>query len=114
MIKILKVTGGALVMDGFTSTIPTVGMQFDNSSPNRTFIFITGPVGSMEIDLNNKKYRIQNSTANRIRGGKPPEEVKTKGNIHEIKILLGKIWGMVASDQSWEVVTGNAVIGVRG
>ncbi len=113
MIKFERISGKALVLDGFTNVIPTSGMSFPGSSVHKTYVIMNGPAGRMELTINNKYLWLPSNSIMKVKGGKSPEKAKMKGGWEQVRLFLGQYWARVTGDEPFEKVVANVAVGLK-
>ena len=114
MIKIAKVQGRCLLMNGLTSTTPTPGTELRTAGFDRVYILMTGPRGEMTLATGSKTFRLKANSIARIRGSLAPEFANRPGTWDEAKLLIGRIWARLKGHETLDEIIANVAVGVRG
>jgi len=114
MIKITKVQGRCLLMNGLTSTSPSPGMELRTTGSDRIYVLMTGPRGEMTLSKDRKTFRLRADSIARIRGTLAPEIARRPGTWDEAKLWIGRQWAKIKGPEPLDKIVGNVAVGVRG
>ena len=107
-IQFLQVTGHVAIDDKYSFQDARSGMKLETGG--KPYLIVTGDNSSATLIIEAKTIFLG---ANSVLHVNYPRPCQMKGAGHDLKILVGKLWSMIANNE-WKPEEGNSAVGVRG